>query len=89
MDRWGAKPQEVNEVEWAKRGWECVGKERVRCVSCRAEVVVQVEVEGGAGGDDDGDVTLEDVEGSLNVGKCSIWMDLCRRSKLMCDSISQ
>ncbi|RPA72269.1 zf-C3HC-domain-containing protein [Ascobolus immersus RN42] len=67
VDRWGAKPVEVNEVEWAKRGWECIGKERVRCVSCRAEVVVQVEVEGGAHGDDDGDVTLEDVEGSLSI----------------------
>ena len=38
------KPDEINEVEWAKRGWSCVGKERVRCVGgCEKEVVILLE----------------------------------------------
>ncbi|PKS11463.1 hypothetical protein jhhlp_003227, partial [Lomentospora prolificans] len=37
---WAPKPDRVNEVEWAKRGWTCRGKERVRCVLCNKELVV-------------------------------------------------
>lgn len=37
---WAPKPDRVNEVEWAKRGWVCRGKERVRCVLCNKELVV-------------------------------------------------
>jgi hypothetical protein len=37
---WTPKPNRVNEVEWAKRGWVCQGKERVRCTLCNKEVVV-------------------------------------------------
>jgi len=37
---WTPKPDRVNEVEWAKRGWVCQGKERVRCTLCNKEVVV-------------------------------------------------
>ena len=43
VDKWMSKPEEINEVEWAKRGWKCVGKERVGCASCAAEVVIKLE----------------------------------------------
>ncbi|KUI53034.1 hypothetical protein VP1G_00519 [Cytospora mali] len=46
---WTPKPDPVNEVEWAKRGWICQGKERVRCTLCNKELVVKLnrkEVDG-------------------------------------------
>ncbi|KAK3295113.1 C3HC zinc finger-like-domain-containing protein [Chaetomium fimeti] len=46
---WTPKPDRVSEVEWAKRGWACQGKERVRCTLCGRELVVKVnrkEVDG-------------------------------------------
>lgn len=40
------KPDAINEVQWAKRGWSCVGKDRVKCVGgCGKEIVVKVEDE--------------------------------------------
>lgn len=39
---WTPKPDRVSEVEWAKRGWVCHGKERVRCASCHKELVVKL-----------------------------------------------
>ncbi|PNY28977.1 mRNA export factor rsm1, partial [Tolypocladium capitatum] len=47
---WTPKPDRVNEVEWAKRGWICQGKEKVRCVLCHKELLVKLnrkEVDGG------------------------------------------
>ena len=43
VDKWMSKPEKINEVQWAKRGWICVGKERVHCSGCNREVVVQIE----------------------------------------------
>ena len=46
---WTPKPDPVNEVEWAKRGWVCQGKERVKCTLCAREIVVKLnkkEVDG-------------------------------------------
>ncbi|KAL2174561.1 C3HC zinc finger-like-domain-containing protein [Thermothelomyces heterothallicus CBS 202.75] len=46
---WAPKPDRVNEVEWARRGWVCQGKERVKCVLCGRELAVKVnrkEVDG-------------------------------------------
>lgn len=46
---WTPKPDRVNEIEWAKRGWVCHSKETVRCVLCHKELVVKLnkkEVEG-------------------------------------------
>lgn len=44
VDKWMGKPEKINEVQWAKRGWICVGKERVGCVSgCGKEVVIKLE----------------------------------------------
>lgn len=44
---WTPKPERVNEVEWAKRGWACQGKERVRCLLCHKELVVKLKKEAG------------------------------------------
>ncbi|TDZ38500.1 NIPA-like protein [Colletotrichum spinosum] len=46
---WTPKPDRVNEIEWAKRGWVCHGKDRVRCTLCNKELVVKLnkrEVDG-------------------------------------------
>ncbi|KAI1486520.1 C3HC zinc finger-like-domain-containing protein [Biscogniauxia mediterranea] len=40
LTEWTPKPEQVNEIEWAKRGWVCQGKERVRCTLCNKELVV-------------------------------------------------
>ncbi len=43
-----SKPDPINEVQWAKRGWTCVGKERVGCVGgCGNEVLISLEPERG------------------------------------------
>lgn len=39
---WTPKPDRINEIEWAKRGWACQGKERLRCTLCSREVVVKL-----------------------------------------------
>jgi hypothetical protein len=47
---WTPKPDKVNEIEWAKRGWICQGKEKVRCVLCHKELIVKLnrrETDGG------------------------------------------
>ncbi|KAI1326578.1 zf-C3HC-domain-containing protein [Xylariaceae sp. FL0255] len=41
LTEWTPKPDRVNEIEWAKRGWVCAGKERVRCTLCHKELVVR------------------------------------------------
>jgi hypothetical protein len=49
LTEWTPKPDPVNEIEWAKRGWVCQGKERVRCTLCNKELVVRTnkrEVQG-------------------------------------------
>ncbi|MCJ1461601.1 hypothetical protein MMC07_000198 [Pseudocyphellaria aurata] len=47
VDRWMGKPEKISEVQWAKRGWTCVGKERVGCVGgCGKEVVIKLEDDG-------------------------------------------
>ncbi|KAK4178421.1 C3HC zinc finger-like-domain-containing protein [Triangularia setosa] len=50
---WTPKPERISEIEWAKRGWVCLGKERVRCTLCERELVVKIgrgrEVEGEIG----------------------------------------
>jgi len=46
VDKWMSKPEQISEVQWAKRGWSCVGKERVGCVGgCGREVVIKLEDE--------------------------------------------
>ncbi|KAL8703676.1 MAG: hypothetical protein Q9201_003130 [Fulgogasparrea decipioides] len=44
VDRWVSKSDPINEVQWAKRGWRCVGKETVSCVGgCGNEVMISLE----------------------------------------------
>lgn len=46
VDKWIGKPDQINEVEWAKHGWSCVGKETVGCIGgCNKEVVIELEDE--------------------------------------------
>lgn len=45
VDRWTAKPAAANEVAWARRGWTCFDKNRVRCTTCRNELLVKVETD--------------------------------------------
>jgi len=59
---WTPKPARVNEVAWAKRGWVCQKKERVRCFLCDKEILVKLnkkEVDG----------KEEDVYVAQNMGK--------------------
>jgi hypothetical protein len=49
LTQWTPKPDRVNEIEWAKRGWVCRGKETVQCTLCHKELVVKMnkkEVDG-------------------------------------------
>ncbi|RFU35102.1 hypothetical protein B7463_g1206, partial [Scytalidium lignicola] len=39
---WTPKPARVDEVQWAKRGWVCKKKERVRCSLCNVEILVKL-----------------------------------------------
>ncbi len=45
VDKWSAKPTQVNEVAWAKRGWVCNDKDRVRCTVCSKQVAVKVSTD--------------------------------------------
>lgn len=47
---WMPKPDLVNEVEWAKRGWVCTKGERVRCVTCNFEIMVKLNKQDGKNG---------------------------------------
>jgi hypothetical protein len=42
LTQWTPKPDKVNEIEWAKRGWVCHGKETVQCTLCHKELVVNM-----------------------------------------------
>ena len=43
VDKWAWKPERINEVQWAKRGWRCVDSERVRCLGgCEKEVLIRL-----------------------------------------------
>lgn len=47
VDKWMGKPEKINEVQWARRGWSCIGKERVGCVGgCGKEAVIKLEEDG-------------------------------------------
>ena len=44
VDKWMGKPEKISEVQWAKQGWSCTGKETVGCVGgCGKSVVVILE----------------------------------------------
>lgn len=61
VDKWMSKPDKINEVEWAKKGWSCTGKETVRCLGgCEKEVVVKLERDPPAQSEPDGEVPVEE-----------------------------
>jgi hypothetical protein len=41
---WSPKPDRVEAVAWAKRGWVCKKNERVRCDYCYVELLVKLNV---------------------------------------------
>ena len=66
VDKWSAKPTAVNEVVWAKRGWICIDKNRVRCTVCSREVLVKIDADDDGLVTEDGfgdDTVMSDVEG--------------------------
>ena len=42
---WASKPDEVNEVQWAKRGWRLLDKDTVACSGCGKQVVMKLELD--------------------------------------------
>ncbi|KAF2718000.1 zf-C3HC-domain-containing protein [Polychaeton citri CBS 116435] len=62
VSHWHPKPEQLSEVEWAKRGWVCVDVNTVGCRGgCEKRVVVKVE---GRGDDDDARVGRAEGEGA-------------------------
>lgn len=44
VDKWTGKPEKINEVQWAKRGWSCIGRETVGCIGgCAKELLIKLE----------------------------------------------
>ncbi|KAK0300734.1 hypothetical protein LTS00_000992 [Friedmanniomyces endolithicus] len=81
---WYLKPEAISEVEWAKRGWVCVGVSTVACKGgCEKRVVVSLdyergsgaEVEGKGGGDAD-DETESDSESLLETALVARYQSL-------------
>ena len=53
---WHSKPEAISEVEWAKRGWVCVGVNTVACRGgCEKRSVVSLDLPKNAGTEDDDD----------------------------------
>lgn len=62
VSRWYPKPDVINEVEWAKRGWVCVDLNTVQCKGgCGKRVVVSLDVSKKTRADQDED-DVEDEE---------------------------
>jgi hypothetical protein len=44
VEKWMGKPDKISEVQWAKRGWSCVGRDTVECVGgCGKRVVILLQ----------------------------------------------
>lgn len=65
LTKWkSGKPEAINEVEWAKRGWSCVGVDRVACVGgCNKQLVVRLAKQGSQDVEKDPDDTMALEEG--------------------------
>lgn len=64
VDKWTGKPEKVNEVQWARRGWSCVGKEMVGCLGgCGSEVVLKLEEDSSADQEDSDEASGDKYEG--------------------------
>ncbi len=58
---WSPKPDRVNEVQWAKRGWQCVGRECVGCVGgCERHVCIKLGASEHQGKGEEGDEADEE-----------------------------
>ena len=67
VDKWMGKPDKINEVQWAKRGWTCVGRERVGCMGgCGKEVVIKLEENEKAQESDDLDGEIQHQDGEAS-----------------------
>ena len=56
VDLWAPKPDSINEVAWAKRGWALVERETVRCAACQRRQLIDLKItraETGESGEDD------------------------------------
>ncbi len=72
-EQFKGKPDAISEVEWAKRGWSCVGEETVGCVGgCESRVVVDLTIEE----DEDEEFTLETYQAKKAIGE--LWRTLVR-----------
>lgn len=73
VDKWSAKPRTVDEVQWSKRGWVCVGPERVKCQGgCGRELVVKLERAEGDATEDDGEGEEQKAQaGAFSIGSSS------------------
>lgn len=86
VDRWVPKPAAINEVAWAKRGWSCVGVERLACVGgCERAVVVKLpdeldedKDEAGGGVEEDYEDEKERATEKEAVGESCCPVPLCR-----------
>ena len=58
VDLWSPKPDSINEVAWAKRGWVLVERETVRCAACQRRQLIDLKItvpETGEQAEDDGE----------------------------------
>jgi hypothetical protein len=70
VSKWHPKPDAVNEVIWAKRGWSCVDVNTVACRGgCDRRIFVDLSVESkvASGAADDDDDDDDDAEGLLSL----------------------
>ena len=67
---WATKPDIINEVEWAKQGWSCVGKEMVGCSACAKRIVISLKKEQPA---------LEGGEPALSLIDQHVWQQNARK----------
>ncbi|MCJ1400563.1 hypothetical protein MMC11_003769 [Xylographa trunciseda] len=63
---WMTKPDKVNEVQWARRGWRCVGKDRVACSACHKELVMILEPDEPADCNGKGDIISDEEDWRSN-----------------------
>ena len=63
---WMTKPDKVNEVQWARRGWRCVGKDTVACSACSKELVMILEPDQPASCNSEDDVVSDEEDWRRN-----------------------
>ena len=67
---WAPKSDNMNEVEWAKRGWSCVAKETVGCSACAKRIVINLKSE---------DAPVTEEESTLSVIDQHVWQQNARK----------